>query len=210
MRNVVLFMFATLDGLIAGPDGGLDAVTPANEEHQYTNDLIRSASAMMFGRRIYEIVAGFWDTVDISAPTLSPIEVEFATIFRATPRVVFSRTLTDVDPKAMLIKSDIARQVSKLKDQPGGPLLLGCGPELLATLANLDLIDEYRVILNPTLLGSGKPLFNRIDQRVKLKLLETKVFPSGGVLLSYETVRPAAARIVADAPSAPQSEEAMR
>ena len=203
MRDVVLFIFTTLDGFISGPNGELDAVVPATEEHQYTNDILRTASALMFGRVMYEMVAPFWDAFDITDPAAPWVEVEFATIFRSTPRIVFSRTLDKVDSKAMLIKDDIASHVSRLRDQPGGPLLLGCGPDLLATFAKLDLIDEYRLIVNPTVLGSGKPLFKGIEQRIKLELLETRVFPSGSVLLRYKPERRSKLKIVAGESTAP-------
>ena len=196
MRKVVYFLFSTLDGLIAGPDGELESVTPATEEHQYTNDVLRTASALMFGRVMYEMVASYWDTVDVSDPSVPPVESDFASIFQRTPRIVFSRTLERVDPKATLIRSDIAGNVARLKNQPGGPLLLGCGPDLLATLANLGLIDEFRIMVNPTILGRGKPMFRGIERRINLELMETKVFPSGGVLLAYKTARTANSTII--------------
>lgn len=189
MKKLIYVISTTLDGFMAGPHGELDAVAPSMDSHQCSNDLVRSASALLFGRATYELLTSFWDTVDLANPSLSPVEVEFAQVFRATPRVVFSRTLDSVGDNAVLVKDDIAGRVSELKRQTGGPLLLGCGAELLAAFAALDLIDEYRITVNPVLLSRGKPVFTQLADRVDLTLRETRTFENGAVLLTYDTKR---------------------
>ena len=188
VKRLIFNMATTLDGFMAGPNGALDDVAPGPEAHQYANDLVRSASAMVFGRGMHETVAPFWDSVDLA--TLSTVEVEFAQVFGQTPRFVFSRTLDRVEANATIIRDDIAGRVAELKRQPGdGPLLLGCGPGLFATFVGLDLIDEYSFIVNPVLESRGKWLFDRLNQRVPLTLRETKIFDSSSVLLIYEPAR---------------------
>jgi dihydrofolate reductase len=188
MRNVVLSMFTSLDGFIAGPNGEFDAFDPSEEEVAFGNEFFRSVDGFLLGRVIYEGFVSYWDTLDLTDGSLSPANREFAHIFRRTMRVVFSRTLQQVDAKAMLIKDNIAAEVARLKQQPGRDLALVCGPTLVATFAQLGLIDEYRLMVLPIALGRGKALFGGLQEAVKLTLLSTRVFSSGTVLHHYRSV----------------------
>jgi dihydrofolate reductase len=192
MRRVILYMITTLDGLIAGPDDALAHYEPSDEEHRFANDLFGRAGAVLFGRVAYEGFVSYWDTLDLTDASTPRVAVDFATIFRSKPRVVFSRTLEEVDGDAVLVKDDIAGAVSKLKRQPGGDLLLVCGPELLSTFVAAGLIDEFQVLVAPTVLGEGKALFAGVVDQLQLELLETRVFGSGSVLLRYRPARAAA------------------
>jgi dihydrofolate reductase len=184
-RKIVLSMFTTLDGFIAGPNGEFDAFDPSEEEVAFGNEFFKSVDGFLFGRVIYEGFVSFWDTVDPTDASLSDANREFADIFRMKTRVVFSRTLDKVDERAILIRENIAAKVSKLKQQPGGDFVLVCGPELLATFVRFGLIDEYRLMVLPVVLGSGKALFRDVPGELKLELLSTKVFASGTVLHHY-------------------------
>ena len=188
MRNVVLSMFITLDGFIAGPNGEFDAFDPSEEELTFGNEFFRSVDGFLLGRVMYEGFVSYWDALDPTDGSLSPANREFAHIFRQKTRIVFSRTLEKVDDKAILIKDDIATEVSKLKHQPGRDLALVCGPDLLARLVQLGLIDEYRLMVLPTALGRGKALFGGLEEGLKLKLLSTRAFASGTVLHHYRSV----------------------
>lgn len=188
MRNVVLSMFTSLDGFIAGPNGEFDAFDPSEEELAFGNEFFRSVDAFLFGRVIYEGFVSYWDALDLTDGSLSPANREFAHIFRQTTRVVFSRTFQQVDAKAILIKDNIAAEVAKVKQQPGRDLALVCGPTLLAFLARLNLIDQYRLMVLPTALGRGKALFGDFQEELKLTLLSTRVFSSGTVLHHYQSV----------------------
>jgi dihydrofolate reductase len=188
MRNVVLSMFTSLDGFIAGPNGEFDAFDPSEEELTFGNEFFRSVDGFLFGRVIYEGFVSYWDTLDLTDGSLSPANREFAHIFRQATRVVFSRTLQQVDAKAILIKDNIAAEVAKVKQQSGRDLALVCGPALLASLARLNLIDEYRLMVLPTALGRGKALFGNLQEPLKLTLVSTRVFPSGTVLHHYRSV----------------------
>jgi dihydrofolate reductase len=187
MRNIVLSMVITLDGFIAGPNGEFDDFDPSEEELTVGNEFFRSVDGFLFGRMIYEGFVSYWDTLDLNDGSLSPANREFAEIFRKKTRVVFSRTLMKVDTNALLIKDNIAAEVSNLKRQPGRDLALVCGPDLLATLVRLGLIDEYRLMALPIALGRGKALFGGLQEGLKLKLLSTRVFASGAVLHHYRS-----------------------
>ncbi len=187
MRNVVVSKFITLDGFIAGPNGEFDAFDPSEEELTVGNEFFRSVDGFLFGRVIYEGFVSYWDALDLTDGSLSPANREFAEIFSKKTRAVFSRTLVKVDDNAILIKDNIAAAVSKLKHQPGRDLALVCGPDLFATLVQLGLIDEYRLMVLPIALGRGKALFGGLQEGLKLKLLATRVFASGTVLHQYRS-----------------------
>lgn len=188
MRKVVLYMFATLDGFIAGPNGEFDDYEPSAEEMKFANEFFSSADSILFGRVTYEGFVSYWDTLDLTDESIHQGDKEFARLFRNMTRVVFSRTLDHVPDNATLIKDNIAAEVSKLKQQPGRDLVLICGPELLSTLAQLGLVDEYRILVKPAALGHGKALFGDIRAKLPLKLLATRVFESGVVMLHYQPV----------------------
>jgi len=114
---------------------------------------------------------------------------EFANKMNRMPKIVFSRTLEKVEwNNTRLIKDNIAEEISKMKQQPGKDLVLFAGADIAETLRQLGLIDEYRLLVNPVILGSGKPLFQNITDRIKLKLLKTQTFNCGNVLLCYKPI----------------------
>src|SRR3712207_5995282 len=152
MRNVVLYMFTTLDGFIAGPNGEFLDYDPSDEEMAFANELFGSADGILFGRAAYEGFVSYWEALDPADASIGEADVEFARIFRNMTKVVFSRTLDRVDGNAILIKGNIDTEVSKLKRQPGRNLLLICGPELLSTLVELGLVDEFRTLVRPMVL----------------------------------------------------------
>jgi dihydrofolate reductase len=188
LRNVVLYMFTTLDGLIAGPNGEFLDYDPSDEEMAFANELFGSADGILFGRKTYEGFVSYWDALDPADACIRKADVEFARIFGNMTRVVFSRTLDRVGGDAILIKDNIAAEVSRLKRQPGRDLLLICGPELLSTLVGLGLVEEFRILVRPMVLGRGKALFGDIPERLQLKLVSTRVFESGVVVHHYQSV----------------------
>jgi dihydrofolate reductase len=185
MRKLIMSKTVTLDGLYAGLDDSLEHVGPTHEEHQFANDQIRAASGIVFGRRTYQTLVPFWDTYDVRNPANNPVEVEFATIFRTKPRIVVSRTLDQVDDKATLVRDNVAEEIARLKQQPGADLVLACGADLLATLLKLGLIDELELLIKPTVLGRGRPLFENVVDVAQLKLIGMRLFESGSVLVRY-------------------------
>ncbi len=176
-------MMVSLDGFIEGPDPDLDWGIVDEELHRFANDQARDASAFLYGRKVYETMAGFWATAD-SGPSVPDFEVEFARIWNQKPKLVFSRSLAEVGWNSRLIRDDIAGEVAKLKNQPGNELALA-GADLAATFLQLGLIDEFRPIVHPVILGGGKPFLPPLGQPLNLKLAETRTFGSGVIYLRY-------------------------
>jgi dihydrofolate reductase len=113
--------------------------------------------------------------------------LEFAGIWKDTPKIVFSRTLERVEWNSRLVHDDPVQEVVRLKAQPGFDMDVG-GPTLAATLMRAGLIDEYRLFVQPVILGAGTPFFPPLEERIGLKLVETRTFGSGVVYLRYATI----------------------
>jgi dihydrofolate reductase len=186
MRKVVYSMGVTLDGFIAGPGGNIDWSEPDEELHRFHNEQSRQLSAHLYGRRLYEVMR-FWETADQDA-SLADHEREFARIWQDTPRYVFSNTLERAEGGATLIRGDIAEEVRRLKEQPGGGMAVG-GADLAATFIELGLVDEYGLFVYPVVLGAGTPFFPAREERIELELVETRRFGMGVVYLRYVPVR---------------------
>ena len=128
-------------------------------------------------------MAEYWPTAD-EDPSASAAEVEYARIWKDMPKVVVSTTLDKVEWNSRLLKSNIAEEVATLKAQPGKDIEVG-GPTLASTFIRLGLVDEYRPVIHPVVLGSGTPFFPKSDDRINLQLIETRTFGSGAVYMRY-------------------------
>ena len=159
------------------------------ELHAFFNDEARAMSTFLYGRRMYELMAAYWPTADTD-PSATPAMLEFARIWKDTPKIVFSRTLERVEWNSRLVRDDAAAEVARLKAQPGFDMDVG-GPTIASTLMRSGLIDEYRLFVQPVILGAGTPFFPSLDDRIGLTLVETRTFGSGVVYLRYEVVSPA-------------------
>ena len=182
MRSVIYLMNVSLDGFVEGPDGKFVWSRPDEEVHRFHNEIARDLGAFLYGRRMYETMAG-WQTMD-EDPSAPDYVVEFARIWKGKPKIVFSTTLQRVGENCRLVRGDPGAEVSRLKQQLGGDLAVS-GPGLASTLARLGLIDEYRLVAYPVLVGSGKSYFPALDRQTPLRLLETRMFQSGAVYLRY-------------------------
>jgi len=181
MRKVVLFNMVTLDGFFAGPEGEIDWHNVDQEFNEFAIEQLNTAGGLIFGRLTYQLMASYWPTP--AAKTDDPIVAEK---MNQLPKYVFSKTLNAVDwENTRLIHGDAATELPKLNDQVGGDLFIFGSANLASSLIRQGLIDEFRVMVNPLVLGSGRPLFENLDQRVRLNLLKTKTFSSGNVLLYY-------------------------
>jgi dihydrofolate reductase len=187
MGKLIYYIHVSLDGYMSGPDNDLSHFLPSESEHQYANDFLEAADAMVMGRGMYEVMT-YWDSFDPNDMSQSRVEREFAAIYQANPRYVLSRTLSSVDEKATLIRDDVANQVRRLKSEAPGYLTLGCGPELFALFLQEDLVDEIRIHVMPFILGGGKALFAHFDATQDLRLISTRAFETGSVLLTYSVV----------------------
>jgi dihydrofolate reductase len=186
MRRLVSYMFTSLDGYIADPDGGLDWVPVDDELMRFANEYFGTAEGIVFGRSVYQGFVDYWDRLDPADPLVSEFDVEFAGIFRGMTRIVVSTTLEQVEGKAILVKDEVPQAIEDLKRQPGRDLLLVCGPELRSTLTRHGLVDRHRVLVAPVVLGRGQPLFSDMNEPLRLQLVATKVFGGGVVMLDYE------------------------
>jgi dihydrofolate reductase len=160
----------------------------ADEElHQHYADLLTSAAMILYGRKTFQLME-YWRTV-VQNPTGDKAMDEFALIMDNIPKIVFSRTLQDVEWRsARLANQGIEEEVLELKRQSGKDILVG-SPSLIASLTKLNLIDEYQLCVHPVIVGNGLPLFKDINDRVTLKLLKTKTFGSGAEVLYYEPTK---------------------
>ncbi len=187
MRSVTYSMNASLDGYIVGPDGRFDWSAPDPDVFRFWIDDIRGVGVHLLGRRLYETML-FWETAD-QDPSLGDAELEWAGLWNRLPKVVFSNTLSAVRGNARLASGGIAEEIERLRAEPGeGEIAIG-GATLAAQAAALDLIDEYRVMVYPVLVGGGLSYFPKGERRVDLELVETRTFSSKFVYLRYRVTR---------------------
>lgn len=190
----------SLDGFIAGPNGELDWHLADEEFEKQAVELLDTVDTLLFGRVTYEGMASYWPTavtsptgtldangVKITVPTgASKVHTEVANKMNSLAKIVFSRTLEKVDwNNSRLLKEVNQQQIMEMKQQPGKDMVLFGSADLSSTFMRLDLIDEYRIFVNPIVLGKGKPMFKDLGKRYKLKLVKTKIFGSGVVGLYY-------------------------
>ena len=179
MRKLIAAINMTLDGFCDHT-----AVNADEELHQHYADLLKSAGIVLYGRITYQLME-YWRDV-VKNPTGETATDEFALIMDRIPKIVFSRTLKNVDwDSAKLANRDIKAEVLELKQQSGKDILAG-SPSLIVALTQLGLIDEYQLCIHPVIAGSGLPLFKNITDSTTLKLVDTKTLSSGAVILYYE------------------------
>jgi dihydrofolate reductase len=182
VHQLIYSMSVSLDGYIAGPGGEIGWGAPDAELLQFHNQQTRELSAHLTGRGLYQDMLP-WETAPRARS--DPQELEFARIWAALPKVVFSRTLGQVTGNARLATGDVASEATRLKAGPGGGVISAGGAGLAATLIRQDLIDEYRQFVWPVVLGGGTPYFPPRGHRLALELVETRTFRSPAVYLRY-------------------------
>ncbi|MFJ3223345.1 dihydrofolate reductase family protein [Streptomyces sp. NPDC086783] len=187
MRSVTFSMNVSLDGYIVGPDGGLDWGAPDEELFRFATDEVRALGVHLMGRRLYETML-YWETAD-QDPSLDAPTLEFAALWKALPKVVFSTTLSEVEGNARLASGGVVEEIERLRAEPGeSPIGIG-GATLAAEAAAAGLIDEYRARVCPLLLGGGIPFFPRDERRVDLELVESRVVGPRVVFLHHRVLR---------------------
>jgi dihydrofolate reductase len=179
MRNLFWQISVTLDGLMEGPNRELDDTAQFVDKDfdRYASEMLLSIDAVLLGRRTYELFAGYWPSaIGPDADRLNEL-----------PKVVFSRTLERVDWRnSRLVSGNVEEEVARLKRQPGNDIALFGSAHLAATFIRLGLIDEYRILVTPVVLGSGTPAFKDIETRAALKLSQATTWSSGIVALYYQ------------------------
>jgi dihydrofolate reductase len=187
VAKVIYSMAMSLDGFVETPQHELSWLTPDEEVHQFINERTPLTTAL-YGRRLYELMSAFWPTADAD-PDAPEIVVDFARIWRAMPKVVFSSTLKEVAWNSRLVALDAVEEVRRLKESSDQDFDVG-GPALAASLIRGGLVDEYQPFVFPVVLGGGTPYFPGGDTPDNLTLLETRTFASGVVFLRYRVDPP--------------------
>jgi dihydrofolate reductase len=183
VRKLIYSMTVSLDGFIAGPGGEIDWSAPDEELHRFHNERVRELGAHLCGRRLYEVMR-YWDGAYEADPSAGEIEREFAAIWQALPKVVFSTTLDRVEGNWRLASGGVAEEVRRLKAEPGEDLAVG-GAGLAAGCIEAGLVDEFQIFVSPVVLGGGTPFFPPLERRLELELVETRTFGSRVVYMRY-------------------------
>lgn len=183
MGKLVYLMNVSLDGFIESPDHGLDWTKVDEELHFWFNDQVRTDGAFVYGRRLYEVMASYWPDAE-SDPNATPAMIEFARIWNPKPKLVFSSTLDEVQWNSRLARGDIGEEIERLRAEVDGEISVG-GATLAAELIRRGLVDDYRMVVHPVILGAGKRFFPPLDRPLELRLVEARQFDSGVTYLGY-------------------------
>ena len=179
MRKLIAALNMTLDGFCDHTAG-----LPDEEIHQHYTELLGQGDAILYGRTTYQLME-FWRTI-LDNPSEEKSMNDFATAIDKIPKIVFSRTIKNVEwESATIAKRELKDEVLELKQQSGKDIFVG-SRSLIIQLIKLDLIDEFQLCVHPVVVGSGMPLFENIDQRTILKLIKTKIFRNGAIILYYD------------------------
>lgn len=188
---LVYTMNVSLDGYVCTPDGSLEWTTVDDELHTWFNEDLRSTAASIYGRRLYELMAAYWPTSETDPSATEPMR-EFGRIWRRTPRYVFSNSLDRVEHNSRLVRGDVADVLSEIRREVHGDIEVA-GPTIAGQFVRRGLVDAYRLIVHPVVLGGGKPFWPPLDAPISLRLVETHRFSSGAMLLAYERDQPVGA-----------------
>lgn len=187
MGKLIYSLNVSLDGFVETVDHSLAWAVVDDELHSWFNDQARTLDASLYGRRMYELMAAYWPTAESDAAATGPMR-DFARIWSTLPKIVFSTTLDSVAWNSRLVAGNVAERLAELRSEFRGDLDVS-GPTLAAAFIEHGLVDEYRLLVHPVVLGSGTPFFPARVERLSLRLLETRIFRSGVVYLGYGASR---------------------
>jgi dihydrofolate reductase len=181
MRKLYSFIVVSLDGFYEGPNGEFDWPNVDEEFNEFAIEQINDTDLLLFGRRTYEGMASYWPTE--AARQDDPMVAE---LMNTVPKIVVSTSLASADwNNTMVVRGDVAEEISKLKQQPGKSIAIFGSPTLTVSLIEMGLVDELRLMVNPIALGDGHSLFRTAKDRLRVELRQTRTFSSGNVLLTY-------------------------
>ncbi len=185
MRRIIFFMLTSLDGYFEGIGRDISWHNVDEEFNEFAIEQLSTVDTLLFGRVTYEMMASYWPLP--VAKTNDPVVAEK---MNNTSKLVFSRTLEKADwHNTRLIKNTFVEEMQNLKKQSGQDMIILGSSNLAVTFMDHGLIDEFRVMVNPLVLGNGKSLFKGIQEKLDLKLIKTRTFKNGNVLLCYEPER---------------------
>ncbi|MBS1492374.1 MAG: dihydrofolate reductase [Bacteroidetes bacterium] len=180
MRKVIVSNLVTLDGFFEGLKGELDWFVVEGEFFDYVKEMFKTVDTILYGRKTYEHMAAYW-------PNATDNDATITHMMNKLPKIVLSKTLSKADwNNSRIIKENIPEEIHELKKLPGKDIVIFGSGEIVSYLSNLGLIDEYRIILNPVILGKGSPMFKNIDGKIKLNLFKTRKLNSGVIVLYYQ------------------------
>jgi dihydrofolate reductase len=180
MATLSVFNFMTLNGFYKGADGGIQWHRHGAEESDYAKEGANSGSTLLFGRRTYEMMASFWPT-----PMAAQMQPEMANGMNASPKIVFSRTLKNASwQNTRIVATDPAAEIVRMKKEGRDMTILGSG-SIVTLCAEQGLVDEYKFMIDPVLIGNGTSVARSLTRTVDLVLTSTRTFTSGVVLLTY-------------------------
>lgn len=186
MRNLVFFMHASLDGFAATLNGELSWVKVDDELFDFVATMTDQADTALYGRVTYEMMEAYWPGAG-DKPNASKHDKEHSIWYNKVAKVVLSRKMSETGLKnTQVINDNLSENITKIKQQPGKNILIFGSPGASHSLLNAGLIDEFRIFINPILLGQGIPLFKDVPGLTKLMLIETKTFASGVIALHYK------------------------
>lgn len=183
MGRLIYSMNVSLDGFVETAEHSLDWANVDTELHAWFNDQSRTVEASLYGRRMYEVMAGYWPSAETD-PSATEVMRDFARIWNPMPKIVFSSSLGQVDHNSRLVRGDVSEVLARLRQEFDGDLDVG-GPTLAGQFVRRGLVDEYRLVVHPVILGAGTPFWPDLEAPASLRLTETRTFGSGAVLLSY-------------------------
>ena len=186
MGKVVYLMNVSLDGFVETPDHSTEWGKVDDELFAWFINHAREADVSVYGRRLWEVMAAYWPTGEADPDATEPRR-EFARVWNATPKVVFSHELESVEHGARLVRGDVGEELAKLQREFDGEIVVG-GPTLAAQFIERGLVDEYRLVVHPVVLGAGTPFFPPGVSRFDLRLIQSRAFASGAMYLGYEAV----------------------
>jgi dihydrofolate reductase len=182
MRNLIYAINVTVDGCCDHTQQSVD-----EEKLDYFTQLTREVGVQVFGRKTYQLMVPYWPDILKNQPNETRADIDFATAFVSNAKVVFSRTLESVEgSNTRIVRGNLHDEILKLKQEEGKDILVG-GVDIPGQLIKLGLVDEFRFMVGPIIAGEGRRLFDEVSlpETLKLKLVETKSFRSGSVLLRY-------------------------
>lgn len=192
MGQVYLFMTLSLDGYFEGPDHDLSWHNVDDEFNKFAVEQLKETGLFLWGRRTYQLMEGFWPKA-AEDTSMSKENLEIANLINNIDKIVFSKTLEKVEEKenwrnVRLVREFDPEEVRRLKEQEGKGIWVG-GSSLAVSFIRVGLIDEFRFMINPVIIGKGTPIFKGIDSKLNLELVKTRQFNSGNVLLYYRPVK---------------------
>lgn len=186
MKKLILITHVSVDGFVAGERGEFDGFNLSPENLQFVCGLTDGADTLLVGRISYQMLETAWPTA-WSKPNATSSEIKYSNWYNAAEKIVLSNTLTEGNsPNTKIISRNVSGEIKKIKEQADKDILLFGGPTTFRTLNELNLVDEYWIILYPALFGKGIPLFLRDDPKKKLELISSKTFTNGEIAIHYK------------------------